>query len=241
MRPSLVPLPLFSLACALGFAAPVAAQEADQQRGSDGDEAFDDGGVIIVRAGRLPEQLDVAQAPLVELDAEDIAGFGAGSIGELVAQLEPASGSARGRGGGGRPVFLINGIRVSSFREFFRYPPEALQKLEVLPEEVAQRFGFPPDRRVINFILKDNFSSREIELEYEQPDRGGYSRTEQELGLLQIAGSGRLNLSFEHNDTSLLTESTRNIAQTPAAFPALPATPTQPMRAVWSAIRAILS
>jgi hypothetical protein len=183
-----------------------------------------DGDVIIVRSGRLPQQLDVPQAPLVELDPEDIAGFGAGSIAELVTQLEPATGSARGRGGG-RPVFLINGIRVSSFREFFRYPPEALRRVEVLPEEVAQRFGFPPDRRVMNFILKKDFASREIEAEYEQPDRGGYSRTEQEFGLLQIAGEGRLNLNFEHNDTSLLTESERSIIQTPGSEPSLASDP----------------
>ena len=200
---------------ALGLAASVSAQDSsERERPAPGDP-----GDIVVIADRLPEQLDVPQAPLVELDAADIAGFGAGSIEELVAQLEPASGSTRGRGGGGRPVFLINGIRVSSFREFFRYPPEALAKVEVLPEEVAQRFGFPPDRRVLNFILKKDFSSREIEVEYEQPDRGGYSRTEQEFGLLKIAGGGRLNLNFEHNDTSLLTEAERGITQTPGSIP----------------------
>ncbi|GAA4052843.1 hypothetical protein GCM10022213_26930 [Parerythrobacter jejuensis] len=189
------------------------------------DTRFNEQGEIVVTADRIPGQLDVPQAPLVELDAEDIAGFGVGSIQELVAQLEPATGSARGRGGGGRPVFLINGIRVSSFREFFRYPPEALRKVEVLPEEVAQRFGFPPDRRVINFILKDDFRSREVEVEYEQPDRGGYSRTEQEFGLLAITGGGRLNFNFEHNDTSLLTEAERDIIQTPGSFSTVPGDP----------------
>ncbi|ABC62590.1 hypothetical protein [Erythrobacter litoralis] len=215
---------------ALVFASPGFAQQA-QPSGPDGSETAPDDeaartadGTIVVTADRLPGQLDVPQAPLVELDAEDIAGFGVGSIQELVAQLEPASGSARGRGGG-RPVFLINGIRVSSFREFFRYPPEALEKVEVLPEEVAQRFGFPPDRRVINFILKDDFSSREVELEYEQPDRGGYTRTEQEFGYLAIAAGGRLNLNFEANDTSLLTEAERDIVQTPGSLPTVAGDP----------------
>ena len=136
------------------------------------DEIIDEENVIVVRAERLRGQLDVEQAPIVEYDAEDIKAFGAGSIADVIAQLEPATGSARGRGGGGRPIFLINGVRVGSFREFQSYPPEAIEKVEVFPEEVAQRFGFSPDRRVVNFILKNNYSSREIEVEYEQPDRG---------------------------------------------------------------------
>ncbi len=165
------------------------------------------------------------QEPLVELDAEDIAAYGVSSIEDLVAQLEPATGSSTGRGGGGRPVFLINGIRVSSFREFFAYPPEALRKVEVLPEEVAQKFGYPADRRVVNFILKENFSSRTVELEYEQPWDGGYSRTEQEFTLLKLTDKGRINLNLEAQDTSLLTESERDIIQTPGSLPTVPGDP----------------
>lgn len=197
---------------ALCVATPVLAQ--DNQSTADEvveDEILDEENVIVVRAERLRGQLDVEQAPIVEYDAEDIKAFGAGSIADVIAQLEPATGSARGRGGGGRPIFLINGVRVGSFREFQSYPPEAIEKVEVFPEEVAQRFGFSPDRRVVNFILKNNYSSREIEVEYEQPDRGGYSSNEQEFTLLRIADGGRINLNLEASDTSLLTESERDL------------------------------
>ena len=225
---SLSALPLIALVCALPAVAQDRAPvpEPDQQQPTaDTDAAIGEGGELIVTAGRLPGQLDVPQAPLVELDPEDIAAYGVGSIADLVAQLEPATGSARGRGGGGQPVFLINGIRVSSFREFFSYPPEALRKVEVLPEEVAQKFGFPPDRRVINFILKDDYSSREVELEFEQPWDGGYSRTEQEFTLLKLTDGGRINVNIEASDVSLLTESERNIIQTPGSLPTVPGDP----------------
>ncbi|NNC58747.1 MAG: hypothetical protein HKO05_02010, partial [Erythrobacter sp.] len=196
---------------------------ADESQSQDDPEIGSSGlsidGEIVVTAARLPGQLDVPQTPVLELDEADIAAYGAGSISDLVAQLEPASGSARGRGGGGRPVFLINGIRVSSFREFFSYPPEALRKVEVLPEEVAQRFGFPPDRRVINFILKDDFSSREVELEFEQPWDGGYFRTEQEFTLLKLASGGRLNFNVERSTRSILTEDERGIVQAEGSRP----------------------
>jgi len=185
-----------------------------------------DGRQIIVRGARLRGQLDVEQAPLLELNEEDIAAEGVASIADLVTQIQNQTGSARGRGGG-RPVILVNGIRPGNFRELFQYPPEALAKVEVFPEEVAQRFGFPPDRRVINLILKDNYSSREIELEFEGPARGGQFVNEQEFGYLKIANGGRINFNFTAGDASLLTEDERNIIQTDGSTSDLSSDPEQ--------------
>lgn len=84
-----------------------------------------DGDTIIVEGTRIRGQLYVDQPPVAEFNEEDIASFGAGSIADVLAAIEPATGSgARGGRGGGRPVFLINGIRVSSWRDFRSYPPE---------------------------------------------------------------------------------------------------------------------
>ena len=166
----------------------------------------------------------VEQAPILELNEEDIAAYGAGSIEELLEALEPQTTGSAGRGGG-RPVFLINGIRVASFREFFRYPPEAVAGIEVFPEEVAQRFGFPPTRRVVNIILKEDFSSREVELEYGQPLRGGFSTNEQEFGLLTIADGGRINLNLEFEDGTLLTEAERGVVQQENTAPGIATDP----------------
>lgn len=184
-------------------------------------------GEIVVNAERLRGQLDVEQAPLVELNEEDIAAEGVTSIADLVTQLTNQTGSARGRGSGGRPVILVNGIRIGSFREFANYPPEALARVEVFPEEVAQRFGFPPDRRVINLVLKENYRNAEVELEFEGPSRGGYHQREQELGFLQIADGGRINFNFSANDRSLLTEDERNIIQTPGSISDIAGDPDQ--------------
>lgn len=184
------------------------------------------GDEIIVRGNRIRGQLLVDQAPLLQLDEEAIAAEGVTSITDLIAQISAQTGSARGRGGG-RPVVLVNGIRIGSFREFASYPPEALARVEVFPEEVAQRFGFPPDRRVINLILKENYSNREVELEFEAPSRGGFVRTEQDLGYLRIADGGRFNIDFELSDSSLLTEDERDIIQTPGSVSQVPGDPAQ--------------
>ena len=65
---------------------------------------------------------------------------------------------------------------------------------------MALQYGYPADQRVINFILKDNFSSREVELEYGQPTRGGRSNGEVEFSQLTING-GNLSCCSVPNST----------------------------------------
>ncbi|WP_337660864.1 hypothetical protein [Erythrobacter sp. Alg231-14] len=184
------------------------------------------GSGIVVEGRRLRGQLDVEQDPILELGEAEIAAEGVTSIADLITQITNQTGSNRGRGGG-RPIILINGIRVGSFREFANYPPEALERLEVFPEEVAQRFGFAPDRRVINLILKDNYRNAEAEFEFEGPSRGGYHQREQEFGYLQIANGARINVNLEASDTSFLTEDERSIIQTPGSVSDVAGDPDQ--------------
>ncbi|MEO0057611.1 MAG: hypothetical protein RIT17_1068, partial [Pseudomonadota bacterium] len=202
-------------------------QAADEDESETGNGAVVSADGIIVSAKRIRGQLLVEQAPLLQLDEEAIAAEGVTSITDLIAQISARTGSARGRGGGGQPVILVNGIRIGSFREFANYPPEALARVEVFPEEVAQRFGFPPDRRVINLILKDNYANRQIDLEYEMPSRGGFSRNEQQIGLLKIADGGRINANIQVEDGSLLTEAERDIPQTPGSVSQVAGDPLQ--------------
>lgn len=178
---------------------------------------------IVVVADRVRGQVQTESAPILELDQAQVQAYGATSIADLVAQLSPQVGAGRGRGG--RPVFLVNGQRITSFREIGRYPPESIRKVEVLPEEVALKFGYSPDQRVINFILQDNFVSREAEVEYGVPTRGGQGVGEAELSMLRIDGPQRLNISTSYTETTALTEDERGIIQTPGSIPTLATDP----------------
>ncbi len=178
---------------------------------------------IVVIAERFRGSVDVPQPPLVTLDEEEIAAYGASSLADLLESLAPQTGSGRGRGG--RPVVLVNGQRLSGFRELRHYPPEAIRRIEVLPEEVALRFGYPADQRVVNFILKDNFSSREVELEYNQPWAGGNWGSEIELTWLTIDGSDRLKFNAQIEDNTLLTEAERGVIQPTDDVPGLEGDP----------------
>ncbi len=185
---------------------------AEQQPAEPGenDETADD---IIVTAPQVSRgSVDIPQAPVAVLEEDEILSIGASSLAELLEELAPQTGSGRGRGSGGPPAILVNGQRVSGFRELRNYPPEALARVEVLPEEAAIRFGFRPDQRVINFILKEQYASKGIDLEYGVPGKGGYHTSEIEASLLSINGPNRLNLAVEAEDSSMLTEGERGVS-----------------------------
>ena len=191
---------------------------------SEEDELEVQGNEILVLAPRIRGQLDVPQQPIEVLEEEDIAAYGANSIEELLEAISPQTGSGRGRGGG-RPVMLLNGQRITSFREMRSIPPEAIRRLEVLPEEVALRFGSAPNQRVVNIILKDQFAAVTGEGEYNRPTRGGYDNYELEAGLFKVSGPRRYNVSVELEQTSMLTEAERGVLQEDDETPDVPGDP----------------
>ena len=137
---------------------------------------------IVVIAERIRGSVDTDVPPVEQLNEADIAAVGASSLTDLVAAVSPQTNSGRGRGGG-QPVILLNGQRISGFRELRDLPPEAVKQVQIFPEEVALKYGFRPDQRVINFILKDNFSSFATEVEHAQPEDGGFATNEFEATL----------------------------------------------------------
>lgn len=155
----------------------VAIDEAAQRASESESEApaLDDGDIVVV-ATRIGGQIDAPQAPIATFDEAEIQALGASSITELLARVSPQTSSGRGRGGGGQPVILVNGQRITNFREMRNYPPEAIKRVEILPEEVGLRYGFPPNSRVVNLILKDNYSNRRVELDYSIPTRVASAR-----------------------------------------------------------------
>ncbi|MCX7864948.1 MAG: hypothetical protein N2423_07950, partial [Novosphingobium sp.] len=187
-------------------------------QGGAAEGLIDNDGAILVIAGRIRGQVVTDLPPVMTLDEAEISAYGASSIAELIAATSPQTASGRGRGDG-HPVILLNGQRISSFRILRNMPPEAIRRMEVLPEEVALRFGYPPDQRVINMILKDDYASRMIAGEYNAPTRGGFENWELEGGWLTIDGPRRLNLEAKIVEDTMLTEGERGVLQEPGTIP----------------------
>lgn len=222
---SLLPLPMILFAGPVLAADPVvegasppAAQEADPA----GTERH--GGEILVVAERIRGQVESPAPPIAVLDEKDIQALGATTLADVLTQLAPQTGSGRGRGGG-PPVVLINGQRIGNFREMRNFPQEAIRRVEILPEEVALRFGFPANTRVVNMILKDNFASRTVEAETAMPTRGGFQTYEVEATSLRIKGPQRFSITAKIDDTSELTEAERGVIQTPGSVPTVSTDP----------------
>ncbi len=198
---------IVSTALALVLVTPAFAQAP-----ADTDSVIEEAAEIVVTAQSSAGSVDTEIPPDLVLTEDDIATYGASSITDLVAALSTQTRSGRGRDGGG-PVVLVNGRRVSGFSEIRDLPPEAIQKVETFPEEVALKYGFSPDQRVINFILKDNFRAVSGEIEAGAPTRGGRLTNELQATYIQITESGRINLSAEYERDSAITEAERGIVQ----------------------------
>lgn len=182
-------------------ATPVPQEELD-------DGAYDLGTLETVTTARRGAALGDYE-PELTLDEEQIKAYGASSIEELMTLLEPVTRSSRG----GSPVFLVNGRRISGFREIRGIPPEAIERTEILPEETALSYGYSADQRVVNFVLKADFRSVTMQASARRPDQGGRTMTDLESNILRISGKQRWTLDLEYERDTPLFETERNIVR----------------------------
>ena len=165
----------------------------------------------IVVMGARPRGSVVGDIPPEQtLDSRDVRATGATNISELLDVLAPQIGSARGREGG-PPVLLLNGRRVSGFRELRDIPAEAIQRVEILPEEVALKYGYRADQRVVNIVLRQRFHSTVAEARANAATEGGYLGGTGDLTRLMIGRDGRTQINVHAESNGMLTEAERDI------------------------------
>lgn len=213
---------LLSGAAALALASTAAAQtagqpdqqlqqpapaEQDQSLAEDEEEESQ----TIVVTGTKPRGSVVGDIPPEDvLTGRDVQATGASDINELLEALSPQIGSARGRGEG-RPIMLLNGQRVSSFRELRDIPTEAVSRVEILPEEVALKYGYRADQRVVNIVLRERFRSTVVRVEGSAATEGGHVGGEGDLTRLMIGDNSRTTVDLDIEANSALTEAERDI------------------------------
>jgi hypothetical protein len=180
------------------------------------EEMMDDemGEEIVVTGQRLRGSVIGDIPPENQLNPADIRATGATDVTELLEALEPQIGSARGRGGE-RPVLLLNGQRISSFRELRDIPTEAIARVEVLPEEVALKYGYRADQRVVNFVLRSRFRSTAARVEGTTATEGGYVSGLGDATRLLIGEDSRTTVNLRAEGNTALTEAERDIELDP--------------------------
>ena len=169
----------------------------------------------IVITGAKPRGSVVGDIPPENtLDARDVRATGATNITELLDAIAPQIGSARGRGGE-RPVLLLNGQRISGFRELRDIPTEAIQRVEILPEEVALKYGYRAAQKVVNIVLRQRFRSTTAQVGAGIATEGGYANGNADLTRFLVQRNGRTTYNLHAEGNSMLTEDERDIILDP--------------------------
>lgn len=206
VRSETFPLALLAL-CATVLAIPVA-----RAQQSTSPQSMDEMGLeeVVVTSRREPGAVIGDITPEFQLSAQEIRALGVGSVAELLVALGPQLGSNRGRGGG-RPIVLINGVRASGFAEIRDIPTEAILRTDILPEEVALKYGYRADQRVINFVLRPRFQAFTTEVGARGTTDGGREGADLGGNWLRIRRDDRLQFDLKARREEGLLESERRI------------------------------
>ncbi|WP_294235884.1 TonB-dependent receptor [uncultured Sphingomonas sp.] len=171
------------------------------------DEESGDEGDVVVTARREPGKVIGDIPPDQQLSPADIRSYGVSSVSDLLTELAPQTTSGRG----GSPVILLNGRRIAGFQEIRDLPTEAIQRVDIFPEEVALKYGYSADQKVVNFVLRPRFRSLAAEAVGTVPTQGGSAKGQGKLDWLQIRRDKRLSIHTDYTEGSRLTEAERGI------------------------------
>ena len=167
---------------------------------------------IVVAGKRLRGSVVGDIRPERTFRPDDLRAFGADNIEELLATLGRQVASARGQGDGG-PVTLLNGRRISSFAEIARIPTEAIERMEILPEEVALKYGYRADQKVVNVVTFRRYRSGIGQIGVGGPTDGGRTTCDADADFLLIRDNTRYGLGATYARSTDVLESDRNVRQ----------------------------
>ncbi|KRB83100.1 TonB-dependent receptor [Sphingomonas sp. Root710] len=193
----------------LSGGSPAFAQSADMAQTTQDDAELDEAGIITVTGQRQRGAVIGDIAPELQYNSGDIRALGVSSVAELLEELAPQTRSDRGRGE--QPVTLLNGRRISGFAEIRDIPSEAIERVDILPEEAALKYGYSANQRVVNIVLRRRFHSIVGEVEGGATTQGGGKQGEVEANLLRIQRDRRLNLNIEYERLASLSEADRKL------------------------------
>jgi iron complex outermembrane recepter protein len=188
---------------------PAAAEPAEAAESADED--------VVVTGQKLPGSVVGDIQPEVTLTPADVRAYGVNNISDLLDQLSPQTTS--GRGQGGAPVVLLNGRRITGFTEIRDLPTEAIQRVEILPEEVALKYGYSADQRVVNFVLRQRFRALIGQAGAGIATEGGGENANPEFNLVRIQRDTRLSVNVRYQANAKLRESQRDVTSVASGDP----------------------
>lgn len=181
----------------------ISATGAQEQVSTRPNDPASDREIVVVgqRSGEIFSEI----RPIDEIDENEIGAFASGSISELLRSLSPQTRGSSGTG----PVVFVNGKRIGSVTEVGNLPPEALVKLQIFPEQLAQSLGVSANQRVVNLVLKKDFRAITSEVETKFPTEGAGNEYQARIDVARIENNRRWNVTAKYTRREAVTEHDR--------------------------------
>jgi iron complex outermembrane recepter protein len=193
-------------------------------RSAAADEAADtaEASEVVVPPERAPNQEYGAVvgdiAPELQMTPSEVQSYGVSTVTELLNEIAPQTRSDRGRGAT-QPVVLLNGRRISSLNEVANIPTEAILRVDILPEEVALKYGYTADQRVVNIVLKRRFRAVTGEVSGGETTEGGDPTGQAEVDQFQVRRDTRTNIDIKYQAAGGLTDAQRDLVEPQSGTP----------------------
>jgi hypothetical protein len=212
-----------SLLAGASFTVPIAGLQAQPVQGSGSKSAQtpapsqtnppqnDEDEVVVT--GKAPRGSVVGDIPPeAVLRSRDVKATGATTFDELLEAIAPQIGAARASGTA-RPLVLLNGHRVSSYRELRDIPIEAVSRVDILPEEVALKYGYPPDQKVVNVVLQNRFVETVAQAAANTASHDGFTGGNGDLTRIQLGPNRRGTFNLHAGSEDILRGSQRSLVE----------------------------
>lgn len=207
-----------SVLAGASFTVPLAGVGAQSQPGSQSKAkqaatpALTDEDEVVV-TGKAPRGSVIGDIPPeAVLRSHDVRATGATSFDELLEAIAPQIGVARASGTA-RPLVLLNGRRVSSYRELRDIPIEAVSRVDILPEEVALKYGYPPSQKVVNVVLQNHFGETVAEIAGNTAAHDGFTGGAGDLTRVLLGPHQRTNINLHAGSDDILRGSQRSLVE----------------------------
>lgn len=151
-----------------------------------------------------------------QLNRADIDAYGVDTVSELLDEIAAQTSSNQGRSDDG-PVVLVNGKRISGVNEVNDLPTESILRLDILPEEVALKYGYDAQRKVVNIILRRRFRSQAANMGGGLATQGQGENLNASVGYTRIHDNDRINVTARSRTAASLLESERDVIVDPDA------------------------
>lgn len=164
--------------------------------------------------GALPGAVIGDIPPENRLGPAEISAYGVSTINDLLNEISEQTQSDQGRDSSSGPIILVNGKRVSGVNEVGDLPTESILRVDILPEEVALKYGYGAQQKVVNIILRRRFRAKVVDLTGSESTEGGGESDMGDANYSQIRDNDRVNVVARVKTQEAVRESDRDVSST---------------------------